>query len=111
MGPEKGDDVRGLAEDHRAGGTTTAGDGALSVTGADSAVSIVADATSYNRTLTITSLAAGSPQAPGQVSRVELLGAPGPLKYTRDAGGLTITLPAQKPVDYAYAFTGPGITA
>ena len=55
-------------------------------------------------TLTIKSLAAGSPLAPGTVERVELLGVPGPLKFTRTINGLVLTLPAQKPGDYVYAF-------
>jgi alpha-L-fucosidase len=61
--------------------------------------------------LRIASLAEGSPHAPGQVARVELLGAPGPLRFTRDAGGLTVTLPEQRPGDHVYAFeiSGRGI--
>ena len=64
-------------------------------------------------TVTIKSLATHSPQAPGQITGVALLGAPGPLKFTRDANGLTLTLPAQKPGDHAYAFkiSGEGIAA
>ncbi|HET8656440.1 MAG TPA: alpha-L-fucosidase [Longimicrobiaceae bacterium] len=63
--------------------------------------------------LRITSLAEGSPHAPGRVERVELLGAPGPLRYRRDASGLAISLPSAPPGDYAYAFeiSGSGITA
>jgi len=62
--------------------------------------------------LTITSLADGSPQAPGKIDRVELLGMSETLKFTRDAGGLVITLPEKKPCDYAYGFkiNGSGIT-
>jgi alpha-L-fucosidase len=61
--------------------------------------------------LRITSLAEGSPHAPGQVARVELLGAPGPLHFTRDASGLTVTLPDRKPGDHVYTFeiSGRGI--
>jgi alpha-L-fucosidase len=61
--------------------------------------------------LRITSLAEGSPHAPGQVARVELLGAPGPLHFTRDADGLTVTLPDRKPGDHVYTFeiSGRGI--
>ena len=47
--------------------------------------------------LTIKSLAAGSPHAPGQIDRVELLGAPAPLEHARTANGLTITLPQRRP--------------
>lgn len=56
------------------------------------------------QTLTIKSLASGSPLAPGRVERVNLLGVPGPLKFTRTTNGLVLTLPAQKPCDYVYAF-------
>jgi len=54
--------------------------------------------------LTIKSLAAGSPLAPGSIDRVELLGAPGPLAIERGADGLTITLPGQRPVGFAPVF-------
>lgn len=62
--------------------------------------------------LTIRSLAAGSPHAPGAVERVELLGA-GALPFTRDADGLAIALPERRPGDYVWAFeiAGPGLTA
>lgn len=38
------------------------------------------------------------------IHRVELLGATGALQFTRDENGLTISLPADKPNDYAYCF-------
>ncbi|CAN5908026.1 alpha-L-fucosidase [soil metagenome] len=62
--------------------------------------------------LTIKSLAAGAPHAPGQVERVELVGAPGALEYTRSVDGLTITLPQRRRGDYVYTFeiSGPGLT-
>ena len=68
--------------------------------------------------LTIKSLAAGSPHAPGQIERVELLGAKAPLEYTRDASGLHVTLPEgrssgwQFTFDYVFTFeiSGQGIT-
>jgi alpha-L-fucosidase len=62
--------------------------------------------------LTITSLADGSPYAPGQIERVQLLGMTEPLKFTRDATGLQLTLPAQKVGNYVYGFkiNGNGIT-
>jgi alpha-L-fucosidase len=61
--------------------------------------------------LRIASLAAGSPHAPGEVARVELLGAPGPLAFTRDAQGLHVTLPAQKRGDHVHTLeiSGSGI--
>ncbi len=49
-------------------------------------------------TVTIQSLATG---APGAVERVELVGASGPLPFTRDAEGLKITLPTARPVAFA----------
>jgi alpha-L-fucosidase len=54
--------------------------------------------------LTIKSLAAGSPTYQGQVADVQLLGSNAKLAYSRDASGLAIPLPAQKPCDHAYAF-------
>jgi alpha-L-fucosidase len=52
--------------------------------------------------LTIETLAQSRPEYPRQIGRVELLGSPGPLKFTREAGGLVVTLPANKPNDFAY---------
>lgn len=62
--------------------------------------------------LTLRALAAGSPHAPGRVERVELLGAPGPRPFTRDASGLVVTLPERRPGDHVYtlAISGPGLT-
>jgi len=56
-----------------------------------------------NGKLTIKSLAGGSPQSNGDVKRVELLGSKTKLNWTRDAKGLTVVLPAEKPGDYAFA--------
>ena len=63
--------------------------------------------------LTLTSLAEGSPHAPGRVERVELLGLKEPLKFTRDAAGLSLVLPEKKIGDYAHCFkiNGAGLTA
>ncbi len=49
----------------------------------------------------VTSLAAGD-AGPGKVQRVELLGHAGALLFNQDAGGLKVTLPAERPCDYAY---------
>jgi alpha-L-fucosidase len=51
---------------------------------------------------TLTSLAQGSEHYPREVGRVELLGSPAPLTFTRDASGLVVNLPQQKPNDFAY---------
>jgi alpha-L-fucosidase len=53
--------------------------------------------------LTITSLAAGSPLAPGAVERVELLGSSAPLAFVRGAEGLSIALPERRPVAFTPA--------
>jgi len=53
--------------------------------------------------VTIKSLARGSSTYPKDVARVELLGNNGPLAFDRDATGLVVTLPQNKPNDYAYA--------
>jgi alpha-L-fucosidase len=50
---------------------------------------------------TIKSMAEGSEHFPRKVAKVELLGS-GEVKFTRDASGLAINLPQQKPGDYAY---------
>ena len=47
--------------------------------------------------LTIKSLASNSPRVKGKIGAVHLLGQDGPLETTRDANGLTVTLPAPKP--------------
>jgi len=53
--------------------------------------------------LTIRTLASGSRHYPREVGRVELLGAAGTLPFERGAEGLVVTLPAEKPNEYAYA--------
>jgi len=52
--------------------------------------------------LVIKSLAADSPHRPGKISSVRLLGG-GKLKFTRDAGGLSVVLPEEPPCDIAFA--------
>jgi len=42
--------------------------------------------------------------SPGRVKSVTLLGSHEPLKWSRDARGLTIRLPREKPCDHAFAF-------
>ena len=69
-------------------------------------------ATPDTDSLTIAALATGSPHAPGQVERVELLGAPGPLDYTRDASGLTIAFGGRRAAMsgiVAFAISGRGM--
>jgi alpha-L-fucosidase len=53
--------------------------------------------------LLLKSLATGGPHYPGKVKRVELLGAPGNLKFEHTPQGLAVVLPAQKPNAIAYA--------
>ena len=55
--------------------------------------------------ISLKSLAADSQNFPKRVAKVELLGG-GNVNFTRDASGLNITLPAEKPKDndYAYCF-------
>jgi alpha-L-fucosidase len=52
--------------------------------------------------LTIKTLAQNSESYPKNIAKVELLGSKAPLKFSRDASGLVITLPAEKPNDFAY---------
>ncbi len=54
-----------------------------------------------NGKATIKSLATGSDNFPKQIAKVELLGA-GSVKFTRDESGLAVTMPQEKPNDYAY---------
>lgn len=54
--------------------------------------------------VTIAALAAGAGLYPGEIARVELLGHPAPLRWTRDAGGLTIELPPAATGEHAAAF-------
>jgi alpha-L-fucosidase len=56
-----------------------------------------------NGKATIKSLARGSEHFPQEIARVELLGAGGPLTFTRDTSGLVVNLPEKKPNEYAYA--------
>ena len=62
--------------------------------------------------LVITSLANGAPTGAGNVERVEAIGVNEPLKFTRDANGLNVTLPEQKIGDHVYGFkiSGTGLT-
>lgn len=52
----------------------------------------------------IAALAAGAEYFPGEIARVELLGHPEPLHWTRDAGGLAIRLPPAVTGEHAAAF-------
>lgn len=44
------------------------------------------------------------------ISEVALLGHDGPLAWSQEADGLTITLPSEKPCDHAFAFKITGTT-
>ncbi len=54
--------------------------------------------------VTIRSLGESSGLWEREISQVELLGSPVPLRWTRGARGLTIELPPQKPCEHAFAF-------
>jgi alpha-L-fucosidase len=53
--------------------------------------------------LLLKSLPAGGPNYPGKIKQVELLGAPGKLKFEHTKDGLAVVLPTQKPNAIAYA--------
>ena len=56
----------------------------------------------------VTSLATGiAPK--GQIQSVTMLGSDGELKFTQDAQGLKVTLPAKAPCDYAYVLKITGL--
>jgi alpha-L-fucosidase len=57
-----------------------------------------------DRKLTIKSLASGSPNYKGEIARIGLLGSESNLVWSRNAEGVTITLPEKRPFDYAYVF-------
>ncbi len=57
-----------------------------------------------NGRLTLKSLSRGSRLTSREIETVQLLGSKANLKWTRNADGLTIELPAQKPCDFAFAF-------
>jgi alpha-L-fucosidase len=63
--------------------------------------------------LKIRTLAERAPHGAGQVERVELLGAPGPLRFTRDAESLTAQLPERWQGDQVLgvAISGRGLTS
>ena len=54
--------------------------------------------------LTIRSLALNSPHYRGEVARIGLLGSESNLVWSRNADGVTISLPERPPCDYAYVF-------
>ncbi len=56
-----------------------------------------------NGRLLLKSLALGGPHHSGKVKQVELLGAPGKLKFEHTKEGLVVVLPTQKPNAIAYA--------
>jgi len=56
----------------------------------------------------ITSLAGGQP-VQGTVEKVELLGHSGELQFTRDADGLKVKFPAEKPCEFAYVLRITGL--
>ena len=54
--------------------------------------------------LVINSLSSSSSYYPRRIARVGLLGSEANLQWSRNADGLTVTLPPKPPCDYAYAF-------
>jgi alpha-L-fucosidase len=57
--------------------------------------------------ISIASLASG--KVAGAIEKVELLGNGANLRFTQDGGGLNVTLPPEKPGDYAYALKITGL--
>jgi alpha-L-fucosidase len=53
--------------------------------------------------ITVKSLASNSPNWPGKISSVRMLGVSGKLKFTRDENGLHVTLPEKQPSRIAFA--------
>lgn len=59
--------------------------------------------------LRVRCLASGAPGIRGDVTGVELVGAPGKLAFRREADALVVTLPARKPCDHAWALKITGL--
>lgn len=57
-----------------------------------------------DRRLVIKSLASGSPHYRGEIAKIGLTGSESNLVWSRDADGVTISLPEKPPCDYAYVF-------
>jgi len=57
-----------------------------------------------SRKLTIKSLAAKNPDYPGEIARIEMLGSPDPLPFTRDENATTVSLPEKAPNSLAVVF-------
>jgi alpha-L-fucosidase len=49
------------------------------------------------------------PKSAGAVAAVSMLGADGPLQFTQDEAGLTVTLPPSPPCKYAYTLRISGL--
>ena len=54
--------------------------------------------------LMVRSLATSANYTKGKIKEVRLLGSNSPLKWSQNADGLTIEMPAKQPCDYAFAF-------
>ena len=54
--------------------------------------------------LVVKSLAKDNPNYPGEIRTVQLLGSKEMIAFTRDASGLTVTVPVQKPCEHGYVF-------
>jgi alpha-L-fucosidase len=50
---------------------------------------------------TIKLLASNSPQQPGKIRNVEMLGHKGKLQWKQDEAGLSVDMPSEKPCDHA----------
>jgi alpha-L-fucosidase len=61
------------------------------------------------RSAILKTLGTASPQAAGEVSSVRLLGHGGDVPWSRNGNGLTVTMPAEKPCDHAYALKIEGL--
>jgi alpha-L-fucosidase len=59
--------------------------------------------------VTLAPLATARPYVIGRIRNVELLGAPGPLRWTHAAAGLTVQLPDQPPCAHGYALKIEGL--
>ncbi len=99
--------ARGRTGAFSEGGTGSAGSRDLRFTYKRDTLYVILMGWPDNGQVTVRSLAK-LPGLKGDVRGVSLLGYPGKLRWTRDQSGLTVTLPAKRPCDYAWALKVTG---
>jgi alpha-L-fucosidase len=102
--------IYGEGPTESAGGSLNGGPGLQFVAGdirfttKGDALYAIALAWPEDRKLVIKSLASDSPHHRGEIARIGLLGSESNLVWSRNADGVTVSLPEKPPCDYAYVF-------